>query len=85
MPTVDRGRLDQHESLAPPRPHPSQAEPEQAVRGAETSMGTSEDTELMTKSEDLEEEVPTRAQGGAKHRNRPQRESHWPQNGWQPR
>ena len=57
MPTVDCGRLDQHESLAPPRPHPLQAEPEQAVRGAETSMGgTSEDTELMTKSEDLEEE-----------------------------
>ena len=56
MPTVDRGRLDQHESLAPPRPHPSQTEPEQAVRGAETSMGPREATELMTKSEDLEEE-----------------------------
>src|SRR5262249_54684468 len=54
MPTVDRGRLDQYESRAPPRLHPSQAEPEQAVRGAETSMGTREDTELMTKSEDLE-------------------------------
>jgi len=75
MPMVDRGRLDQHESLAPPRPHPSQAEPEQAVKGAETSMGTREDTELMTKSQDLEEEVPTRAQGGAKHRNRGQREN----------
>jgi hypothetical protein len=65
MPTVDRGRLDEHEGFAPPRPHRSQAEPEQAVRGPETSMGTREDTELMTKSEDLEEEVPTRAQGGA--------------------
>jgi len=48
-------------------------------------MGPREDTELMTKSEDLEEEVPMRAQGGAKHGNRPQRESHWPQNGWRPR
>src|SRR6516225_6804429 len=76
MPTVDRGRLDQHERLAPPRPHPSQAEPEQSVRGAETSMETRADTELMTKSEDLEEEVPTRAQGGAKHRNCPHRETH---------
>jgi hypothetical protein len=85
MPTVDRGRLDQDESLAPPRPRPSQAEPEQAVRGAETSMGTRADTELMTKSEDLEEKVPTCVQGGAKHRHRPQRETHWPQNGWQPR
>ena len=85
MPTVDRGRLDQDESLAPPRPHPSQTEPEQAVRGAETSMGPREATELMTKSEDLEEEVPMRAQRGAKQGNRPRRESHWPQNGWQPR
>ena len=57
MPTVDRGRLDQDESLAPPRPRPSQAAPEQPVRGAETSIGTREDTELMTKSQDLEEEV----------------------------
>ena len=55
MPTVDRGRLDQDESLAPPRPHPPQAEPEQAVKEAEPSIGTREDTELMTKSEDLEE------------------------------
>jgi len=48
-------------------------------------MGPREATELMTKSEDLEEEVPMRAQRGAKQGNRPRRESHWPQNGWQPR
>ena len=69
MPTVDRGRLDQDESLAPPRPRPSQAEPEQPVRGAATSIGTRADTELMTKSEDLEEKVPTCVPGGANHRN----------------
>ena len=46
-------------------------------------MGPREATELMTKSEDLEEEVPMRAQRGTKQGNRPRRESHWPQNGWQ--
>ena len=74
MPTVDRGRLDQDESLAPPRPRPSQAEPDQPVRGAETSIGTRADTELMTKSEDLEEKVPPCVQGGRRSdRGRPPR------------
>ena len=81
MPPGDGRRLDQHQRLPPPRPHPSQAHPEPAVRGAEAAIGTREDAELVAKSEDLEEEVPTRAQGGAKHRNRPQRVSHGPQNG----
>ena len=85
LPPGDGRRLDQPQRLPPPRPHPSQAHPEQAVKGAEAAIGPREDAELVAKSEDLEEEVPTRAQGGAKHRNRPQRVSHGPQNGRQQR
>jgi hypothetical protein len=85
MPTGDGRRLDPHQRRPPPRPHPSQAHSEPAVRGAEASTGTRADAELVAKSEDLEEEVPPRAQGGAKHRNHPQRMSHGPQNGRQQR
>jgi hypothetical protein len=42
MPTVDRGRLDQHESLLPPRPPPSQAHLEKTVRRAEASTRPAE-------------------------------------------
>ena len=36
MPTVDRGRLDQHQRVCPPRPQLSQHQPEQTVRWAES-------------------------------------------------
>jgi hypothetical protein len=31
MPTIDRGRLDQHQRFAPPRPQPPQQQPEQSA------------------------------------------------------
>jgi hypothetical protein len=46
MPTGDRGRLDQQESLPPPGPEPSQAHPEETVRRAEASIRTREYTQL---------------------------------------
>jgi hypothetical protein len=42
MPTVDGGRLDQHERLSPPRPQPSQNQPEQTVSWAKAPIRTSE-------------------------------------------
>jgi hypothetical protein len=47
MPAGDRRRLDQHQRLAPSRPHPSQAHPEEAVKEPEASIGTSENAELV--------------------------------------
>ena len=61
MPTGNRGWLDQHQRFPPPRPHAPQAEPEQTVRWAKASIGTTEDAELVAQGEDLEEEVSTRA------------------------
>ena len=57
LPPGDRGRLDQHESLPPSRPQPSQAQPEQTVRRAEASIRTGENTQLLAEGKNLEEEV----------------------------
>ena len=53
--------------------------------GRKASIGTSEDAKLVAQGEYLEQEISTRAQGGSKRRNRPQRVSHWLQNGRQRR
>src|SRR5215831_804978 len=82
MPLIDGGGLDQHQPFPPPGPQPAQNQPEQAVRGAEASIGT---RELVAKREGLEEEVSPREQGGPKRRNRPQRVSHRSQHGRQQR
>jgi hypothetical protein len=63
LPPGDRGRLDQHESLLPLRPPPSQAHPEETIRRAEASIRTREDTQLVSQGKDLEEQVGTRGQG----------------------
>ena len=76
MPTGDRGRLDQHETLPPPGPEPSQAHPEETVRRAEASIRTREYTELMAQGKKLKEEVATRGQGGPEGRDRPEGLTH---------
>jgi hypothetical protein len=76
MPTGDRGRLDQHESLPPPGPEPSQAHPEQTVRRAEASIRTREYTQLMAQGKKLEEQVATREQGRPEGRDRPEGLTH---------
>src|SRR5262249_37079646 len=63
MPAGDSGRLDKHQRVLPPRPPPSQAQPEQAVRWAEASVGTSEHAQLVAQGEILEDEVSTRSEG----------------------
>jgi hypothetical protein len=47
MPLADRGRLDQLQGVPPPRPHPSQAQPEQTVTRAEASIRTSQHAQLV--------------------------------------
>jgi hypothetical protein len=63
MPTADRGRLDQDQRLPPPRPQPSQAQPEQTVRLAKASIRASEDAQLVAQGKTLKEEVSTHGQG----------------------
>jgi hypothetical protein len=65
MPAGDGRRLDQYQRLAPPRPHSSQAHPEQAVKEAEASIGTRENAELVVEREDLDQEVPPGPEGRA--------------------
>jgi hypothetical protein len=60
MPTGDRGRLDKYQGLLPPRPQPSQAQPEQTVTRVEASIRTSEHAQLVAQGKILEEEVSTR-------------------------
>ena len=78
MPTGDRGRLDQHEGLAPPGPPPSQAHPQLTVRRTEASIRPAEYAQLMAQGKNLEEEVSTRGEGGLEHRDRPDRVGHGP-------
>src|SRR5882672_3714313 len=63
MPTVDRGRLDQQQRFPPPRPQPSQKQPEQTVRWANAPIRTSEYAQLVAQGKILEQEVSTRRQG----------------------
>ena len=76
MPTGDRGRLDKHQRVSPPRPQPSQAQPEQTVTGAEASIRTSEYAQLVAQGMILEEEVSTRGQDRPERRDRPEGVTH---------
>jgi hypothetical protein len=57
MPAGDGGRLNQDEGLFPPLPQSPQAQPEQTVARAKTSVRTSEDAELVTEGNRLKHEV----------------------------
>jgi hypothetical protein len=63
MPAVNGCRLDQHPRISPVRPHPSQDQPQQAVRGAKAPIGTSEHPQLVAQSKNLEQQVSTLGQG----------------------
>ena len=70
-PTDNRGRLDKHQGVFPPRPTPLQAEPEQAVGRTKASIRPSEDAQLVSQGENLEEDVYTPDQGRPERRDRP--------------
>jgi hypothetical protein len=57
MPAGDGGRLNQYEGLFPPVPQSPQAQPEQTVTRAKTSVPTSEDAELATQGNRLKHQV----------------------------
>jgi len=63
MPTVDRGRRDQHQRVSPPRPQLSQHQPEQTVRWAKAAIRTNEYVQLVAEGKDLEQQVSTCRQG----------------------
>jgi hypothetical protein len=76
IPTVDGGRLDQHQRFPPPGPPPSQQQPEQTVRWAKAPIRTSEYTQLMAQGKIFEHEVSTRGQGYPSRSDRLQDVSH---------
>jgi hypothetical protein len=53
----NRGRLDKHEGVCPPRPTPLQTEPEQTVGWPEASIRPRENAQLVAQGENLEEDV----------------------------
>jgi hypothetical protein len=63
VPPIDGGRLNQHQHVTPPRPHPSQNQPEQAVTWSKASIRTRPDGQLMAQGKYLEQEVSTGRQG----------------------
>ena len=78
MPTIDGGRLDQHQRFTPPGPQPSQKQPKQTVRWAKAPIRTSEDAQLVAQGKNLEQEVPTRRRGRLDRGARPEDVSHSP-------
>jgi hypothetical protein len=62
VPSIDGGRLNQHQCLSPPWPYPSHDQPQQTVRRSKTPIRTCADSQLVAQGEDLEQEVSTRRQ-----------------------
>jgi hypothetical protein len=50
MPPVDGGRLNQHQRVSPPWPHPSQNQPQQTVSWAKAPVRTHQDGQLVRKA-----------------------------------
>jgi hypothetical protein len=76
MPTVDCGRLDQHQRVCPPRPHLSQHQPKQTVRWAKAAIRTNEYVQLVAEGKDLEQQVSTRRQGEPNRNDHPDDVTH---------
>jgi hypothetical protein len=60
MPTIDSGRLDQHQPFPPPGPEPAQKQPKEPVSWAKALRRTREDAELVAQGKCLEQEISTR-------------------------
>jgi hypothetical protein len=78
MPTIDGGRLDQHQCFPPPGPQPSQEQPKQTVRWAKAPIRTSEDAQLVAQGKTLEQEVPACRRGRSDRSAGPADVSHRP-------
>jgi hypothetical protein len=76
MPTVDGGRLNQHQRVSPPRPHPSQDQPQQTVRRAKAPIRTCQDGQLVAQGKHLEQQVSTRRQRESDRSDRPDDVTH---------
>jgi hypothetical protein len=76
MPPVDGGRLNQHQRVSPPRPHPSQDQPQQTVRWAKAPVRTRQYGQLVVQDKHLEEQVSTRRQRESDRSDRPDDVTH---------
>ena len=62
VPPIDGGRLNQHQRVAPLRPHPPQDQPQQTVRRSKAPIRTRQDGQLVAQGKHLEQEFSTRRQ-----------------------
>jgi len=76
MPPVDGGRLNQHQRVSPPRPHPSQDQPQQTVTPAKVPVRTRQYGQLVVQGKHLEQQVSTRRQRELDRRDRPDDVTH---------
>jgi hypothetical protein len=72
----DRGRLDQRQRVSPPKPHPSQDQPKQAVSRAKSSIRASDYAQLVVQGKALEQQVSTRRPGESDRSDRPNDMTH---------
>jgi hypothetical protein len=63
MPASNSGRFNQDQGVLPPRPPPPKAQPEEAVSWSEASIRPSQYAELVTKGDNLEQEIAARGEG----------------------
>jgi hypothetical protein len=59
---MDGGRLNHHQRVAPPRPHPSQDQPQQTVRRSKAPIRTCADGQLVAQGKHFEQQFSTRRQ-----------------------
>jgi hypothetical protein len=62
VPPIDSGRLNQHQRVGPPRPHPSQDQPQQTVRRSKVPIRTRQHGQWVAQGKHLEQEVSPRRQ-----------------------
>jgi hypothetical protein len=62
VPPIDGRRLNQHQRVAPRRPHPLQDQPQQTVKRSKAPIRTRQDAQLVAQGKHLEQEVSTRRQ-----------------------
>ena len=62
VPPIDGRRLNQHQRVAPPWPHPSQEQPQQPVGPSKAPIRTLQGSQLVVQGKHFEQEVSTSRQ-----------------------
>ena len=62
VPPIDGRRMNQHQRVAPPWPHPSQEQPQQPVGPSKAPIRTLQGSQLVVQGKHFEQEVSTSRQ-----------------------